>query len=320
MPAPHVPAATPPADAAPTSVPASGAAPAASTSSIPATARIIDAASPQVRIDYDGSSPPAELLDALRRQGWLPLHHLAPPAGAIDWSRPDPTQRGGYAVRPYEARAIGTFTGDRDACLLAMRRAQATVDDLLGDGAAPPRVVAITVVAPVATASRTTIASHATILREWAHRSARQASYRGQVASAEKSVHTFVVQVSRRLEAELARALAPVEPVWADPSTLPAPPERLEVALFAAPDLVVVEVPGSSREEVVRHLQSVADVEATRTTGRTIQASYRGVKTVQRHEMTTLTVAVPATLDLAGLERDLIGLGANAVRRLDPPA
>lgn len=292
--------------------------PAVSPTAIPAVARIIDGSPAQVRVDYDGAAPPHELLEALRRQGWLPLRHLAPPAGAIDWSRPDPTQRGGYAVRSHEARAVGTFGGPSSDQPLAVRRARATIDDLLGAAQLTPLVVGITVVAPVTATARRIIASHATILREWARRSARRASYRGQVAAAEKSVHTFVVQVSPRLQPDLAAALASFEPAWEDPASLPPPPQRPEVALFSLPELVRVEVPGQSREEVVRHLQAVADIEAADTTGRTIQASYRGVRTVQRHEMTTLTVAVPATLDLAALERDLIGLGANAVRRLPP--
>ena len=47
------------------------------------SARIADGVAARVLVDYDGATPPYELLEALRRQGWLPLRHLAPPAAAI---------------------------------------------------------------------------------------------------------------------------------------------------------------------------------------------------------------------------------------------
>ncbi|WP_157965358.1 hypothetical protein [Euzebya rosea] len=284
------------------------------------SARITAGVVARVLVDYDGASPPHELLDALRRQGWLPLRHLAPPASAIDWDRPDPTQRSGYAIRSYPVRTQGTFEGSDAQRALAIRRAQATIDDLVGPGAGGRRRLGITVTAPVAALARPIVAAHGTILEEWAHRSPRQASYRGQVAAAEKAVHTFLVQVSARLEGELLGALAHWQPdvVDADAVRRPAPPQDDPAA--GPPALVHVEVRAQLRDEVVRHLDSIAEVRDSSTTGRTILASYRGVRSEQRHEMTTLTVAVPATVDLTELERDMTALGANAVRRLAPEA
>ena len=283
------------------------------------SARIADGVAARVLVDYDGAAPPYELLEALRRQGWLPLRHLAPPAAAIDWSRPDPSQRSGYAIRPYPVRTQGTFEGTDAQRALAIRRAQATIDDLVGSGAGGRRRLGITVTAPVAALARPIVAAHCTILEEWAHRSPRQASYRGQVAAAEKAVHTFLVQVSARLEVELLGALAHWEPEVADADTVRRPPPPVRDNRPAGPPVMLqVEVRAQLRDEVVRHLDAMAEVQSASTTGRTIRASYRGVRSEQRHEITTLVVAVPATIDLAELERDLTGLGANAVRRTAP--
>lgn len=84
----------------------------------------LDAASPVCRVgvgpdanriglvlDYRGDHPPLRLLLVLREHGWSTPTPLPPPAGAIDWSRPDPVAGRPWSLRPYRVRGALAVPG-----------------------------------------------------------------------------------------------------------------------------------------------------------------------------------------------------------------
>ena len=67
--------------------------------------------------DYRGDQPPLALFNELRAAGWVTPAPVAPPADALDWSRPDRINDRRWTVRPYlvegavavpEPRSTGT--------------------------------------------------------------------------------------------------------------------------------------------------------------------------------------------------------------------
>jgi hypothetical protein len=51
--------------------------------------------------DYRGDQPPLALFNELRAAGWVTPAPVAPPADALDWSRPDRVNDRRWTVRPY---------------------------------------------------------------------------------------------------------------------------------------------------------------------------------------------------------------------------
>lgn len=52
-------------------------------------------------LDYRGDQPPVALFDALQAAGWSTPAPAAPPAGAIDWSRPDRSTGRRWSTLPF---------------------------------------------------------------------------------------------------------------------------------------------------------------------------------------------------------------------------
>lgn len=136
-------------------------------------------------VDYRGDQPPLRLLLALREHGWATPTPVPPPAGAIDWSRPDPVAGRPWSLRPYVVRGalavpgpgtsrqgasvdwlehalerLGLRLGAEFVPVASLRDARAGVAELVdvgrdGDGAAPVDPFAQAAAAPAPAAVST---------------------------------------------------------------------------------------------------------------------------------------------------------------------
>lgn len=72
-------------------------------------------------IDYRGDQPPLALFEALQAAGWETPAPAAPPAGAIDWSRPDAATGRRWSTKPFMVMGAMAVPGARTPASCATR-------------------------------------------------------------------------------------------------------------------------------------------------------------------------------------------------------
>ncbi|WP_436793171.1 hypothetical protein [Actinospongicola halichondriae] len=179
-----------------------------------------------IHLSYDGTLPPTEVLEELRRCGWRDALPGSPPSTAIDWSRPDEHRGLRYSLRPFQAVTTAFFDGTVEERSAAVEWAQSVLDrcGFVSEESAPassapspapsaaPVLGAATFEVVVAEATAPGVRAHldraGTVVDERADILVTEVTFRGNRSEMVDPVTRFVVEVPAGSEEDFVAALA----------------------------------------------------------------------------------------------------------------